>query len=145
MIAGGAHLHSRIGQSKTATEAQIGLLKRSKNSFLLLNLFRLTFSTGSQSNKSVENVVLNPSHRSSHQKAHTYTPTYPYHTPVYNSADAGLAAITVAASRRKSPWRSPSSARQQRVLYDGSSARYRCHFANNGCACCSYLWRLSAE
>ena len=40
-----------------------------------------------------------------------------------NSADAGLAAVTAASSRRKSAWRFPSSAHQQRVSYDGSSAR----------------------
>ena len=49
-----------------------------------------------------------------------------------------LAAFTAAAARRKSAWRIPSSARQQRVSYDGSSARHRCHFASNGYACCSF-------
>ena len=36
------------------------------------------------------------------------------------------------------------SARQQRVSHDSSSARYRCHFGNNGHACCSSVgFRLS--
>ena len=110
-----------------------------------------------QPKNSVEKVFhlfLNPSHRSSHHKTHTHTR---YHTAVsYNSADAALA-ITAVASRRKSAWCTPSSARQQRVLHDSSSARCRRHFANNGYACCSFggsrlsatprtwLWRLSAK
>ena len=69
------------------------------------------------------------------QRPHTYTR---YHTAVsYNSAEAGLA-ISAVASRQKSAWRIPSSARQRRVSPDGSSARYRCHFANNGYVCCSF-------
>ena len=40
-------------------------------------------------------------------------------------------AITNVASRSKSAWRIPSSARQQRVSHDGSSARYRSHAATN--------------
>ena len=40
----------------------------------------------------------------------------------------------------------PSSARQQRVSHDGSSARSRSHAANNGCACCSFGgFRLSPK
>ena len=66
-------------------------------------------------------------------------------------------AITAVASRSKSASRIPSSARQQRVSHEGSSARYRSHAAKNGCACCSFggsrlsatprtwLWRLSAQ
>ena len=118
----------------------------------------LTFSTGSVSrkiqSKKFFTCFFNPSHRSSHHKTHTHTPTHPFrvpHTPTrchtavsYNSADAGLA-ITAVASRRKSAWCTPSSARQQRVSHNSSSARYRCHFANNGYACCSFGGsRLSA-
>ena len=75
-------------------------------------------------------------------RPHTHTR---YHTVVsHNSGDAALA-ITAVASRRKSAWRTPSSARKQRVSHDGSSARYRCHFDNNGYACCSFGgFRLSA-
>ena len=72
--------------------------------------------------------------RNTPKRPHTHTR---YHKAVsYNSADTGLA-ITVA-SRRKSAWHTPSSARQQRVSHDGSSALYRCHFANNGYACSSF-------
>ena len=129
-----------------------------------------TFSTGSVSRKTQSKkcftCFFNSSHRSSHHKTHTHTPTRPYqvphthtryHTAVsYNSADAALA-ITAVPSHRKSAWCTPSSDRQQRVSHDSSSARYRCHFADNGYACCSfggsrlsatprtYPWRLSAE
>ena len=111
----------------------------------------LTFSTESVSRKTQSKkfytCCLNSSHSSSHHKIHTHTPTHPnqVHTAVsYNSADAALA-ITAVASRRKSAWRTPSSAHQQRVSHDSTSARYRCHFANNGCACCSFGGsRLSA-
>ena len=77
-----------------------------------------------------------------HPHAHTHTR---YHTAVsYNSVDAALA-ITAVASRRKSACRIPSSAYQQSVSHDSSSARYWCHFANNSCACCSFgCSRLSA-
>ena len=95
----------------------------------------------SPSKNSVENVFLNRSHRSHHHKTPPNTSTHThtrYHTAVsHNSADAGSAFITAAAPRRKSARRIPSSARQQRVSYDGGSARYRCHLANNGYACCS--------
>ena len=78
---------------------------------------------------------------------HGHTVTHPYqvlHCSMIQGADAGLA-IPAAASRRKSAWRIPSSARQQRVSRDGSSARSRSHAANNGCACCSFGGsRLSA-
>ena len=146
-----------------STEAQIRL-SYTVETGLRLNFFRLSFPTvGSsrktrlfrldlcrQSKNSVEKVLhlfLNPSHRSSHHKTHTHTPTHPYQVPhssiSYNSADAALA-IT-AASRRKSAWRTPSSARQQHVSHDSSSARYRCHFANNVYASCSFGGsRLSA-
>ena len=76
-------------------------------------------------------------------RPHTHTPTHPHaHTltlgttlhSIVQGADAGLA-ITANGSRRKSAWRIPSSARPQRVSHDGSSARYRSHFANNGYAC----------
>ena len=50
-----------------------------------------------------------------------------YRTAVTYRADAGLAAITAAGSRRKSAWRIPSSARQQRVSYDHSGARHQCY------------------
>ena len=96
------------------------------------------------SKKSVENVFLNPSRCSSHHEIfHTHTK---YQKAVsYNSADAGVTAVTAVASRRKSARRIPSSARQQRVSHDGSSVRYQCHIANNGYACCSSGgFRLSA-
>ena len=110
-----------------------------------------TFSTGSASRKTQSKrfyaCFLNPSHRSSqHQTrahAHTHIPgtTQQYHE--YRSADAGLA-ITAIASRRKSAWRIPSSALASSI-YHTTAAKYRCHFANNGYACCSFGGsRLSA-
>ena len=71
---------------------------------------------------------------------HGHTTTHPYQVPhcsIIQGADAGVA-ITAVASRSKSAWRIPSSAHQQRVSHDGSSAPYRFHAANNGCACCSF-------
>ena len=155
-----ANLRAFLTQSDLSVENGLsrlkpksGFLTQSKKSFFD-GVFRLgdpvekvSFSTGSASrktqSKSFTRVFLthfNPSHRSSHHKAHTHTPipgTTRYHTAVsYNSADAGLA-ITVA-SRRKSAWRIPCSARQQRVSHDDSRARYRCYFTNNGYACCSF-------
>ena len=91
--------------------------------------------------------------------SHGHTATHPYQVPhcsIIQGADAGVA-VTAVASRSKSAWRIPSSARQQRVSHDGSSAWYRSYAANNGCACYSfggsrlsatprtYLWRLSAK
>ena len=78
---------------------------------------------------------------------HGHTATHPYQVPhcsIIQGADAGLA-IPAVASRSKSGWRIPSSACQQRVSHDGSSARSRSHAANSGCACCSFGGsRLSA-
>ena len=104
----------------------------------------MTFSTGSVSRttQSKKFFTCFATHRIAHPTT-KYTPTRPhthtrYHTAVsYNSADAALA-ITAVASPRKSAWCTPISARQQRVLHDSSSASYRCHFANNGHACCSF-------
>ena len=107
-----------------------------------------------QSKNSVEkvsHVFLNRSHRSSipppNKHPHGHTATHPYQVPhcsIIQGADAGVA-IPAVASRRKSAWRIPSSARQQRVSHDGSSAWSRSHAANNGCACCSFGGsRLSA-
>ena len=62
-----------------------------------------------------------------------------YRAIPHNNADAGLAAITATASRRKSVRHIiRSSARQQRVSSDGSSVRCRWHFANNRYTCCSF-------
>ena len=61
-----------------------------------------------------------------HIQPHRHTATHPYQIPhcsIIQGADAGVA-ITAVASRSKSAWRIPSSARQQRVPHDGSSARY---------------------
>ena len=94
-------------------------------------------------------------HPPKHTCPHPYTRC---HTAVsYNNVDAGLAIIFVAASRRRSAWHIPSSARQQRVSHDDNSARYPCHFPNNRYACSSFggprlsalprtkLWRPSAK
>ena len=114
-----------------------------------------TFSTGSssQSENSVEKVlhvffepIASPI-PPPNTHPHGHTATHPYQVPycrIIQGADAGLAISTVA-SRSKSAWRIPSSAHQQRVTHDGSSARSRSHAANNGCACCSLIGsRLSA-
>ena len=150
---------------------QIGLSYTVEKGLFWLNFFRLSFPTGVFSRKSqffrldppaVEKLsrksftytcFYSPSHQSSHHQTHTHMPTHPHvHTPtpgttqhsIIQGADAGLS-IAAVASRRKSSWRIPSSARQQRVAHDGSSARYRPHFANNGYACCSFGGsRLSA-
>ena len=80
---------------------------------------------------------------------HGHTATHPCQVPhcsIIQGADAGLA-IPAVASRSKSAWHIPSSARRQRVSHDGSSARSRSHAANNGCACSSCSFggsRLSA-
>ena len=102
-----------------------------------------TFSTGSVSRKTRSKkfftCFFNPSHRSSHDKTHTHMPTHPYqvpHSSIIQQRRRCLG-ITAVASRRKSAWRTPSSARQPHVSHDSSSARYRCHFANNGYACCA--------
>ena len=115
-----------------------------------------TFSTGSSSRKSQSKKF--HAHRIVHPTT-KHTPTRPYQVPhcsIIQGADAGVA-ITAAACRSKSAWRIPSSACQQRLSHDGSSARYRSHAANNGCACCSFggsrlsatprtlLYRLSAN
>ena len=146
-----------------STEAQIGLSYTVEKGLFRLNFFRLSFPTGGSSRKtrlfrldlSVEKLgqkSFTPAF-STHRIAHPttkHTPTRPhthtkYHTAVsYNSADAALT-ITAVASRRKSAWRTPRSARQQRVSHDSSSSCYRCQFANNGYACCSFSGsRLSA-
>ena len=150
----GHFLYSRICQSKTAffdispNRAFLHSRKRAFSNQLSTEISdwgiqsnNLTFSTGSSSRKTQWEkfyaCFFNPSHRSSHHKTHTHTHTR-YHKAVsYNSANAALA-ITAAASRRKSACRTPSSARQQRVSRDSSSARYRCNFANKGYACCSF-------
>ena len=110
-----------------------------------------TFSTGSSSRnsqlKKFYTCFLNRSNRPSHHQTHTHTATRPYQVPhcsIIQGANAGLA-IPAVAARSKSAWRIPSSARQQRVSHDGSSARSRSHAANNGCACCSFCGsRLTA-
>ena len=140
-----------------------GFLYTFEKGLFRLNLFRLSFPTGGSSRKTrlfrLKLSVEKPSRKTftpvflTHRIAHPTTkhkPTRPhthtrYHTAVsHNSADAALA-ITAVASRRKSAWRTPSSARQQHISHDSSSARYRCHFANNDYACCSFGGsRLSA-
>ena len=156
----GYFLHSRIYGLFRLTPKS-GFLTQSKKSFSAqlfstefsgwgIQTKNLTFSTGSASRKTqwekLYTCFFNPSHCSSHHKAHTHTPIPgSYHTAVsYHSAGVGLA-ITAVASHRKSAWRIPSSARQQRASHDGSSVRYRCNFANNGYACyCFGGSRLSA-
>ena len=122
-----------------STEAQIGLSYTVEKGLSRLNFFRLSFPTGGSGRKtrlfrldlSVEKLSRKSftpvfcTHRIAHPTTkHNHTPTHisRYHTAVsYNSADAALA-ITAVASRRKSAWRTPSSARQQRVSHDSSSA-----------------------
>ena len=93
-----------------------------------LSFFRLSDSTGRSSRKSQSKTCfLNPSHRPSHHKkhphAHTPIPDTKYHTAVsYNSADSGLAAITAAASRRKSAWRIPMIAPPAGSVYHTMAA-----------------------
>ena len=102
-----------------------------------------TFSSSRKTqSKKFYTCFFNRSHRSSHHQTHPHghTATHPYQVPhcsIIKGADAGLA-ITAVASRSKSAWRIPSSARQQRVSLVGSSPWYRSHAANNGRACCSY-------
>ena len=132
-----------------STEAQIELSYTVEKGLFRLNFFRRRIPTGGSSRKPQSKkfymCFLNRSHRSFHHQTHIHTATRPhtitrYHTAVsYKAltADAGVA-ITAVASRSKAAWRIPSSARQQRVSHDGSSARYRSNAANNGCACCSF-------
>ena len=151
----GHFLCSRICQSKTAffDRSPNRASLRSRKGAFSTQLFSIEFSDwGIQklSRKGFCTCCMNPSHRSSHHQTHTHTATHPYqvrvpHSSIIHGADADLA-ITAVASRRKSAWRIPSSVRQQRVSsHDGSSARYRSHFANNGYACWSFGGsRLSA-
>ena len=148
-----------------STEAQIGLfLTQCGKGLFRLNFFRLRTPTGGSSRKT-RLFPLDPVQKLSRKSftrvfepiaspipppnthPHGHTATHPYQLPhcsIIQGADASLA-ITAVASRSKSAWRIPSSARQQGVLHDGSSARYRSHTANNGCACCSFGGsRLSA-
>ena len=86
---------------------------------------KLVKSTGCVSrialSKTFMNPFMNPSHHSSHHKTHVHPHTNTrYHTAQsYINAHAGLAAITGAASCRKSAWHIPSPACQQRVYYHG--------------------------
>ena len=125
-----------------SNEAQIGRSYTVDKRLFRLKFFRLRIPTGGSSRKTrpfrldlpvekLSRISLHLfffTHRIAHPTA-KYTPTRPhthtrYHTAVpYNSADAALA-ITAVASRRKSAWRTPSPACQQRVSHDGSSARY---------------------
>ena len=138
-----------------STEAQIGLSHTVEKGPFRLNFFRLSFLTRGSSRKtqvfrldlSVEKPsrisfmpvfepiasLIQPQNAPTRPNTHTR-----YHTAVScNSANAALA-ITAVAFRRKSAWRTSSFARQRHVSHDSSSARYRCHFANNGYACCSF-------
>ena len=154
-----------VGQKRPfSTEAQIELSYTVEKRLFRLNFFRLRIPTGGSSGKtrifrvdppvkklsrrtrsknSVEkafHVFANRSHRSSHHQTHTHTATRECQAPhcsIIQGADAGVA-ITAVASGGKSVWRILSSARQQRVSHDGSSARYRFHAASIGCACCSF-------
>ena len=96
--------------------------------------------------KPTENVFLNPSHRSSHHKTHPHAHTpIPRATKQYHKTAPTLAWLSslllLAASHRGALLAPPASS----VSYDGGSARYRCHFANNGYACSSFGGsRLSA-
>ena len=158
-----SYTDGRICQSKAAltTEAQIGQKKNylhSRKRVFSTHFFRLVFRLGDlvekldffdwtcgSASRKLNRKSFTPAFFKTHRIAHPttkHTPTRPhtharYHTAVsYNSADAALA-ITAVDSRRMSAWRTPSSARQQRVPHNSSSARCRCHFANNGYACCS--------
>ena len=134
-----------------STEAQIDISYAVEKGLFRLNFFRLRIPTGGSSRKTQSKrfytCFLNRSHRLSHHQTHTHTATHPYQVPhcsIIQGADASLA-IPAVACRSKSTWRIPSSAGQQRVSHDGSSARSRSHAANNGCACCSFGGsRLSA-
>ena len=147
-------------------KAQIGLSCTVEKGPFRSNFFRLRIPTGGSSRKTrrfrldppVEKLKRNVLHvffkpiaslipqPNKHPRGHTATHPYQVpHSSIIQGADAGLA-ITAVASRSKSAWRIPSSARQQRVSHDGRSARYRSHAANNdGCACCNFGGsRLSA-
>ena len=150
-----------------STEAQIELSYTVDKGLFRLNFFRLKIPTGGSSRKTrlfrLDPPVEKLSRKSftrytffepiasfiptPNTHPHGHTATHPYQVPhcsIIQGADAGVA-ITAVASRSKSAWRIPCSARQQRVSHDGSSARYRSHAANNGCACCSFGGsRLSA-
>ena len=104
-------LHSRICRSKKplSIEAQIGLSYTVEKSCL----FRLDLPVEKLSRKSYTRVLKPIASRIPPQSTHPHTHTR-YHTAVsYNSANTALA-VTAVASRRKSAWRIPSSARKQR-------------------------------
>ena len=110
-------------------------------------LFSIEFSGGSVSRKTPSKmfspIFFNQSHCSSHHKTHTHTPTHTYqveHSSIIQQRWRCLGCHCFCFSPQVSVEHSkltPSSARQQRVSHDSSSARYRCHFANNGYAHCS--------
>ena len=74
---------------------------------------RLDAAVGFLSLKKCTNPSTHPT--TTHARPHTHTSI----TVSYNNTDVGLAAITAAASRLKSAWHIPSSARQQCASYDG--------------------------
>ena len=110
-----------------STGDQIELLPSSKKSFdsersdWRIQSNKVVHSTGCASRISQSKTLkMNPS-TSHHNDTRTLThKSYPVpQTASYNIADAGLAAIIAAASRRKSAWHLASPARQRRVSYDG--------------------------
>ena len=139
-----------------STEAQIGLSYAVEKGIFRLKFFRLRIRLADpvekldffdwilQSKNSVEKLlhmyfkmIASPIPP---PNTHGHTATHPHQVPhcsIIQSADSILA-IPAVDFRSKSAWRIPSSARQQRVSHDGSSARSRSYAANNGCACCSF-------
>ena len=102
------------------TEAQIELSYTVEKGLFRLNFFRLRILTGGSSRKTQSkkfHVFFEPIASfipPPNTHPHGHTATYPYQVPhcsIIQGADAGLA-ITAVASRSKSAWHIPSSARQ---------------------------------
>ena len=145
------HLSNTVGfvswKRPFSTEAQIELTYRIENGFFRLNYFRLRIPTLADSVEKLATLRLDPppsSRKTQSRKNYTFfftdrivhpttkhTPTRPHgahlyqvpHCSITQGADAGVA-VTAVASRSKSAWCIPGSARQPRSLHDGSSARY---------------------
>ena len=101
----------------------------------------LTFSTGSVSRKTPSKksytCSLYPSHRSFHHKTQTHTHAHPYQVPHSSIIQQRLwlSLLFLFAASRRGALLAPLASS---VSHDSSSARYRCHFANNGYTCCSF-------
>ena len=142
----GHFLYNRICQSKTAffDLSPIDLsytVKKVEKGLFRPNFFRLRIPTGGSS-RITRLVRLDPPVENSVEKVlhvffepiasffpppnthpHGHAATHPYQAPhcsIMQGADAGVA-ITAVASRSKSAWRIPSSARQQCVSHDAAA------------------------